>query len=565
MSFAGRTTNGARPKRRAAAITAGIALSALILSGCAQSEREEDTGDAGASSDVDGTFVFAASSDPKSLDPAFAFDGESFRVSRQIFEGLVGVKAGSADPEPLLAKSWETSEDALTYTFQLEEGVTFHDGTEFNAEAVCANFDRWYNFTGIQQADSVSYYYGKLFKGFSDSPETATYKSCEATGDSEAVVTLAKPFAGFIAALSLPAFAMQSPAAMEEYSANDVTGTAEAPSLSSYAKEHPTGTGPFKFGTWEVGNQITLSAYEDYWGEQGQVTDIIFRVIDDPNSRRQSLEAGTIDGYDLVAPADTQVLADAGYKVVAREPFTILYLGMNQKVEELANPLVRQAIAHAIDKQALVDQTLPEGTKVASQFIPDVVNGYNEDVTEYEYDPEKAKDLLAEAGYPDGFTLDFNYPTGVSRPYMPTPEQVYTNITAQLEEVGITINPQPNKWSPDYQDRIQATEDHGIHLLGWTGDYNDTDNFVGVFFGQEKPEFGFNNPEIFSALEEARQVSSLEEQTPLYEQINEDIAEYVPAIPLAHPAPSLAFAERVDSYPASPVNDEVFNKIKLNK
>ena len=565
MSFAGRPMNGARPKRRAAAITAGIALSALILSGCAQSEREEGTDDGGTASEVDGTFVFAASSDPKSLDPAFAFDGESFRVSRQIFEGLVGVKPGSADPEPLLAKSWETSEDALTYTFELEEGVTFHDGTEFNAEAVCANFDRWYNFTGIQQADSVSYYYGKLFKGFSDSPETATYESCEATGDSEAVVTLAKPFAGFIAALSLPAFAMQSPAAMEEYAANDVTGTAEAPSLSTYAKEHPTGTGPFEFGTWEVGNQITLSAYDDYWGEQGQVSDIIFRVIDDPNSRRQSLEAGTIDGYDLVAPADTQVLADAGYNVVAREPFTILYLGMNQKVEELADPLVRQAIAHAIDKQALVDQTLPEGTKVASQFIPDVVNGYSEDVAEYEYDPEKAKELLAEAGYPDGFTLDFNYPTGVSRPYMPTPEQVYTNITAQLEEVGITVNPQPNKWSPDYQDRIQATEDHGIHLLGWTGDYNDTDNFVGVFFGQEKPEFGFNNPEIFTALEEARQVSSLEEQTPLYEQINEDIAAYVPAIPLAHPAPSLAFAERVDSYPASPVNDEVFNKIKLNK
>ena len=565
MSFAGRPMNGARSKRRAAAITAGIALSALILSGCAQSEREEGTDDGGTASEVDGTFVFAASSDPKSLDPAFASDGESFRVSRQIFEGLVGVKAGTADPEPLLAKSWETSEDALSYTFALEEGVTFHDGTEFNAEAVCANFDRWYNFTGIQQEESLAYYYSKLFKGFSDSPETATYESCEATGDTEAVVKLAKPFAGFIAALSLPAFSMQSPTAMEEFDANAASGTAEAPTLSEYAKGHPTGTGPFKFGDWEVGNQITLSAYDDYWGEQGQVTDIIFRVIDDPNSRRQSLEAGTIDGYDLVAPADTESLSEAGYNVMAREPFTILYLGMNQKVEELADPLVRQAIAHAIDKQALVDQTLPEGTKVANQFIPDVVNGYNEDVTEYEYDPEKAKDLLAEAGYPDGFTVDFNYPTGVSRPYMPTPEQVYTNITAQLEEVGITVNPQPNKWSPDYLDRVQVSEDHGIHLLGWTGDYNDTDNFVGVFFGGEKPEFGFNNPEVFTALEEARQVSSLEEQTPLYEQINEDIAQFVPAVPLAHPAPSLAFNERVESYPASPVNDEVFNKIKLSK
>lgn len=564
MTLAGRFTLSRQARRRAAALTAGLAMSALVLSGCAESNR--DAADDGATaSEVDGTFVFAASSDPKTLDPAFASDGESFRVSRQIFEGLVGVEPGTADPAPLLAKSWETSEDALTYTFALEEGVSFHDGTPFNAEAVCANFDRWYNFTGIQQAESQAYYYSKLFKGFADTPETATYESCEAPAENQAVITLAKPFAGFIAALSLPAFSMQSPAAMEEYAANEASGTAEAPTLTAYAKEHPTGTGPFKFEGWEVGNQITLSAYEDYWGDQGQVTDIIFRVIDDPNSRRQSLQSGDIDGYDLVAPADTQALADAGFKVIPRDPFTILYLGMNQKVEQLADPLVRQAISHAIDKEALVNQTLPEGTKVATQFIPDVVNGYNEDVTTYEYDPEKAKELLAEAGYPDGFTVDFNYPTGVSRPYMPTPEQVFSNISAQLEEVGIKVNPQPSKWSPDYLDRVQATEDHGIHLLGWTGDYNDTDNFVGVFFGQEKPEFGFTNQEIFDQLEAARQVSSLEEQTPMYEKINDDIAKFAPAVPLAHPAPSLAFSERVDSYPASPVNDEVFNQIKLNK
>ncbi|MCC3299860.1 ABC transporter substrate-binding protein [Arthrobacter sp. zg-Y895] len=564
MFSADSVRKGRSAKKRASALTAGLALSALVLSGCAQSNREE--GADGGSSDVDGTFVFAASSDPKSLDPAFASDGESFRVSRQIFEGLVGVEPGTADPAPLLAKSWEASADGMTYTFDLEEGVKFHDGTDFNAEAVCANFDRWYNFTGIQQAESQAYYYGMLFKGFSDTPEEATYKSCEASSDAEAVITLNKPFAGFVAALSLPAFSMQSPAALDEFGANNSSGTAEAPELTEYAKEHPTGTGPYKFDGWDVGNQLTLSLNEDYWGgDDAQVTDIIFRVIDDPQARRQSLESGDIDGYDLVAPADTEALADAGFKVIPRDPFTILYLGINQQVPELADPKVRQAIAHAIDKEALVSQTLPEGTKVATQFIPDVVNGYNEDVTTYEYDPAKAKALLAEAGFPDGFTVQFNYPTGVSRPYMPTPEQVFTNLSAQLAEVGITVTPQSDKWSPDYLDRVQAGSDHGLHLLGWTGDYNDTDNFVGVFFGQEKPEFGFNNPEIFSALEEARQVSTLEEQTPLYEQINEDIAQFVPAIPLAHPAPSLAFSERVESYPASPVNDEVFSEIKLSK
>jgi peptide/nickel transport system substrate-binding protein len=563
MSFTDIFSGGQRSGRRAGAVIAGLAAGALVLSGCAESER--GGGAQGETEGVNPAFVFAASSDPKSLDPAFASDGESFRVSRQIFEGLVGVKEGTPDPEPLLAESWEMSDDGLSYTFQLKEGVKFHDDTDFNADAVCFNFDRWYNFEGIQQSQSVSYYYGSLFRGYSDSPETAVYDSCEAVSDTEVTVNLAQPFAGFIPALSLPAFAMQSPTALEEFNADDVGGSEEAPELSEYAMGHPVGTGPFKFDSWSVGESLQLSAFDGYWGEQGQVQEIIFRIIEDPNARRQALEAGDIDGYDLVAPADTQSLADAGFNVIARDPFTILYLGMNQEQEALKDLKVRQAIAHAIDKDALVRQTLPEGTKVATQFVPDTVNGYNDDVTTYEYDPEKARALLEEAGYGDGLELMFNYPTGVSRPYMPTPEQVFTNLSAQLEEVGITIEAQPDKWSPDYLDRIQASADHDIHLLGWTGDYNDTDNFVGVFFGQEKPEFGFNNKELFDKLSKARETSSIEEATPLYEEINEDIAQFVPAIPLAHPAPSLAFAPRVTSYPASPVNDEVFNAIELSE
>lgn len=557
-------------RRRALSAAALTAAGALLVSGCAQSQRDggdaaSGSGGQSASSEVDGSFIFAASSDPKTLDPAFASDGESFRVSRQIFEGLVGTKPGTADPAPLLAESWESSKDGLTHTFKLKDGVKFHDGTEFNAEAVCANFDRWYNFTGIQQAETVSYYYGKLFRGFADAPEKAVYKSCDAKEDLTAEITLAEPFAGFISSLSLPAFAMQSPKAMEEFEADKIGGTAESPEMSPYAREHPTGTGPYKFDSWSVGSDIKLSGFEDYWGEKGEVTDVTFRVIDDPVARRQALEAGDVDGYDLVAPADTQALKDGGYTVVQRDPFTILYLGMNQEQKELKDVRVRQAIAHAIDRDALIKQTLPEGTKAATQFIPPSVNGYSEKVTDYAYDPEKAKALLAEAGYPDGFTIDFNYPTGVSRPYMPTPEQAFSNISNQLAEVGIKVNAKPAKWSPDYLNQVQGTPDHGLHLLGWTGDYNDTDNFVGVFFGQEKPEFGFENKELFTALEKARQIPTLEEQTPAYQEINEQISEFVPAVPLAHPAPSLAFDKRVASYPASPVNDEVFNQIDLTE
>lgn len=546
-------------RRRTLAALAGGTAAVVALVGCVQSDRDEP-GEAG---DVDSTFVFAASSDPASLDPAFASDGETFRVSRQIFEGLVGVEPGTADPAPLLAEEWEQSEDGLSYTFQLKEGVTFHDGTAFDAEAVCFNFDRWYNFTGVAQADSMAYYYSSLFQGYADSPENAVYASCSVDEDLVATVTLAKPFAGFIAALSLPAFAMQSPTALEEYDADDVGGTAEAPTLSEYAQGHPVGTGPFSFDSWEVGAQLQLSAYDDYWGEQGDVQEIIFRVIDDPTARRQALEAGDVDGYDLVSPADAAALEDDGYLIESRDPFTILYLGMNQQVPELQDVRVRQAITMAIDRDQLVSQTLPEGTEVANQFIPPSVAGYNDEVTEYEYDPEAARALLAEAGYPDGFTLQFNYPTNVSRPYMPNPEEIFTNISAQLEEIGITVDPQPNAWSPDYLDRIQGGSDHGIHLLGWTGDYNDTDNFLGVFFGGESPEWGFTNEQLFADLEAARAEPDLDAQIPLYEAINEEVATFIPGVPLAHPAPSLAFAERVESYPTSPVNDEVFNAIVL--
>jgi peptide/nickel transport system substrate-binding protein len=551
-------------RKRWMAGAAIVALGALVLSGCA-SQREDGGGEEN-TSDVDSTFVFGSSGDIAGLDPAMANDGETFRVSRQIFEGLVGVEAGTADPAPGLAESWEQSEDGLEYTFQLKEGVMFHDGTDFNAEAVCFNFDRMNNFTGLAATESLSYYWGKLMRGYAETG-TSIYGGCEATSETEATITLTQPFAGFIPALSLPSFAIQSPAALEEFSADEVGGTAEAPVLSEYAQGHPVGTGPFKFDAWAPGESVTLSAYEDYWGEQGQVQEIIFQNIGDTTARRQALESGSIDGYDLVAPADIGALEEAGFNLVNRDPFNILYLAMNQAVPALADVRVRQAIAHAIDKEQLVTQVLPEGTEVAREFMPPAVIGWNEDVTTYDYDPEAAQALLAEAGYSESnpLTLQFNYPVNVSRPYMPNPEQIYTNLASQLEAVGIVLTPVGEDWNPTYLDRIQGGQDHGVHLLGWTGDYNDPDNFVGTFFATAGNEWGFTNEELTASLTEARGLATEEEQEAAYLAVNEQIMEFLPGLPLAHPVPTLAFAERVTSYPASPVQDEVYNLVELSE
>jgi peptide/nickel transport system substrate-binding protein len=551
-------------RTRVLAVGATIAIGALALAGCT-SQRDDNGGGGDAGGDVDSTFVFGASGDPSSLDPAFASDGESFRISRQIFEGLVGVEPGTADPAPLLAESWTQSDDGLSYTFQLKQGVTFHDGTEFNADAVCFTFDRQNNFTGIAQSESLSYYWGKIMRGYADTG-TSIYGGCEAVSPTEAKITLTEPFAGFIPALSLPAFAIQSPTALAEYKADEVGGTSEAPTLSEYAQAHPTGTGPFEFDSWEPGAEATVSAYDGYWGEQGQVQQVIFRVIGDTTARRQALESGSIDGYDLVAPADLGALESAGYMLTNRDPFNILYLGMNQANPALSDIRVRQAIAHAIDKQQLVTQVLPEGTTVASQFMPDSVIGFNSGVTTYDFDQDAAKALLAEAGFTEAnpLTITFNYPVNISRPYMPNPEQIFTNLQSQLQAVGIVLNPVSNEWG-EYLDLIQGGSDHGIHLLGWTGDYNDPDNFVGTFFGAKSNEWGFDNAELFSALTAARGIATEAEQDPAYQAVNEQIATFLPGIPLANPVPTLAFAPRVKSYPASPVQDEVYNEIELTQ
>ena len=551
--------------KKTMAVLASLAT-VTALASCAQSERDAGS-DTSADAGSNATFVFAASSDPVMLDPAMASDGETFRISRQIFEGLVGAAPGTTDVEPLLAEKWTPSEDGKSYTFDLREGVKFSDGTDFTGEAVCANFDRWYNWTGVNQSENISYYYNSLFKGFKSGKTGGIYDSCEAPSANQAVVTLTAPFAGFVQAMTLPAFSMQSPTALKQYNADKTEGTDTDPRFSEYATAHPTGTGPYVFDTWDRGQQVTLKANPEYWGEKAKTPNVIVRTISDSKARVQELQAGNIDGYDLVGPADVQPLKDAGFQVLNRPAFNILYLGMNQKNKALADVRVRQAITYAIDRAAVVKSSLPEGSEPAIEFIPPTVSGYNDQVEAYPYDLEKAKQLLADAGQSD-LELKFAYPTGVSRPYMPAPEDTFAVIKSQLEKAGIKVTPVSAKWSPDYLDMIQGdkgVDKHDIHLLGWTGDYNDPDNFLGVFFGRKSSEWGFENKKLFDALAAARELPTREEQIPAYEAINAQIADYAPGVPLAHPAPSLAFAPGVEGFVASPVQDEVWNNVTVKE
>ncbi len=553
------------------------AVTAVTLSACASSDRDDsgDGTDAAGEAQSGGTMVFGAAGDPAMFDPAFASDGETFRVARQIHEGLFTNEPGGTEPVPALAEDYEVSEDGLEYTFNLREDVQFHDGTDFNAEAVCFNFDRWHNFTGLAQSPSASYYYQAVFGGFADSDDPGIYEGCEATDENTAVISFNQVTSKIPAALSLPAFAIQSPTALEEYDADNLSGSEDAITYTEYALEHPTGTGPFKFDSWDRGNgQVTIVRNEDYWGEQALLDEIIFRTIPDGNTRRQELQAGTIDGYDFVAPADYDTLEGEGAQVLVRDPFNILYLGVNGgNVEGTnANPAlqdvrVRQALAHAIDRETIVNSLLPEGAEVATNFMPPTVDGWAEDVQTYEYDPERARQLLEEAGAL-GTTLRFYYPTDVSRPYLPDPAAMFQVISEDLEEAGFTVEPTALQWNPDYLQAVQSGQ-ADVHLLGWTGDYNDAYNFIGTFFAEDQnnqasAEFGaFSAPEIFETLAQADAEPDPDERTELYQEANRLIKEYLPAVPISHSPPALVVAENVQGLEPSPLTAEDFSTVYL--
>ncbi len=553
-------------------------VAVLAASACAESDREEPTGDGDTPSG--GTLIFGAAGDPKVLDPAFASDGETFRVLRQIYEGLLTTEPGSANLVPGLASDLpEVSEDGLTYTFPLREDVVFHDGTDFNAEAVCFNFDRWLNFSGTAQNPGVTPYWQDVFGGFADTPDTPNiYNSCEATDEFTAEITMNVVTSRFPAALSLPSFSISSPAALEEFEADNVTGSGDAPTYPEYAMEHPTGTGPFKLDNWDLANgAITIVRNDDYWGETAILDEIIFRTIPDGNTRKQELEAGEIDGYDLVAPGDYTDLEDNGFDVLPRDAFNILYLGMNQGAWEgaaaaginpaLADIRVRQAIAHAVDKESIVSSQLPDGAEAAIEFMPPTVDGWTEDVTVYDYDPERARQLLEDADAV-GTTLKFYYPTDVSRPYMPDPGAIFEVISQNLQDAGFVIEPVALTWNPDY---LEATANGlaDIHLLGWTGDYNDAYNFIGTFFdakagGIGKLDFGgYNNEELFTAFAEADSEPDPAVRTGLYEALNAQIMDFLPAVPVSHSPPALVVADNVEGLVPSPLTSEDFSTVSL--
>lgn len=553
------------------AVLAAAAAAALVLVGCADSDRESDD-EGGSNSDA--TLIFGTEGEIKSLDPTWASDGVTMRVGRQIFETLVTLEPGTTEVVGGLAETWESDDTGTVWTFNLRSGVKFHDGTDFNADAVCFNFDRWHNLPpGLAQDPDMTYYWQQLSGGFAENEEgrddlsEPNYFSCEATDELTAVITLRVASSKFPGLLVLPIFGMHSPTALEEYDADNVSGAADAPVWPPYAEEHPTGTGPFKLDNWDRANEeVNLVRNDDYWGDPATIGRLVFKAIPDENGRRQALLSGDIHGYDLPPPADWETLRSEGMTLETRESATLLYLAFTQESNEALEDIqVRQAIAHALNRQAMVDAVMGEGGEVATQFTPPSFAGWNPDVTTYDYDPDAARSLLADAGYEEGeLELTFYWPTDVTRPYMPDPQSIFELFQADLEAVGIVVDPVSEPWTPEYLGDVLNGE-ADLHFLGWTADYADTYNFIGTWFDGYQPQWGFREPEFFDRMATADAEPDADTRYGMYEELNAEIMEMLPGVPVSHSTPAIVFAPNVTGVVASPLQDEVFKTAQVSE
>jgi len=420
--------------------------------------------------------IFAQSADAGTMDPALETSANSLAPASHVYEGLTNFEPGGTTPIPALATSWEVTDDALEWTFHLREGVTFHDGTPFNADAVVFNFTRWWDPENAYHIEGQFIYWDYMFQGVKG--QDGVLAEIEKVDDMTVKLFLSRPNASLLNTLSMENFRFASPTAVEAQ--GDTYGTAEGQAV---------GTGPFMVEEWVKEDHMTLARFDGYWGDAPSLERITYRVIPDASAAFLALQAGEIDMISLwssPSPDDIAVaLEDPDIDVVYNPAFNVGYLGLNLAKEWLQNINVRLAIAHAIDKQAIIDAIYPGDAEPAGQFQPPSLWGYNAGIVDYPYDPAAAADFL-QAAIAEGVEIPdpaIFYVMPVSRAYFPDPQPTGELIQAMLAEIGINAQIQSPAWPDPYLSDLQEDgTKHDLFMLGWVGDNGDPDNFLCVFF-----------------------------------------------------------------------------------
>jgi peptide/nickel transport system substrate-binding protein len=338
---------------------------------------------------------------------------------------------------------------------------------------------------------------------------------------------------------------------------------------------------------WVKDDHITLRAFEDYWEGKAQIDELIFKVIPDPSARLMALQAKEVHGIEHVDPKQIDIIKnDPELQLISQAGMNVGYVALNcgegyedangngkwDEGEE-AGPLpgafepfqdinVRRAIAHAINKEAIVRNLYQGAASVAVQGMPPSLFGYNHDITGYEYDPAKAKQLLADAGYPNGFDVTF-WHMPVSRPYFPVPTEIAEAIQADLAAVGINATLFTEDWGTYLQDTEAGK--HNMAMLGWTGDNGDPDNFLNVLYSQDKATVGTagnigfkKNAEFQDYCDRALATYDQNERASLYEKANAVLVDQCSHVFIAHSDQNLGFLATVHGYIIHPTSRKFF-------
>jgi peptide/nickel transport system substrate-binding protein len=484
--------------------------------------------------DASDTLVWGRGGDSVILDLAQATDGESIKAGIQILENLVIFKKDSMEVEPQLAVSWSVSKDGLVWTFNLRKGVTFHDGTPFNAQAVADSFNR------VIDPNHRFYNYGK-WKYLSLSLKPVT--KINVVDDYKIQLVTEKPFAPLLNNLALWLCPILSPAAMEQY--KDKIGM------------NPVGTGPYKLVKWDKDDKIVLTRNDSYWGGKPKLERIILKSIPEPSARLMALQSGTIDIADDLDP-DSIAMAKTNKDLVVKSvpSINIGYLAMNTSKPVFKDPRVRRAINHAVNKKDLI-QAIFKGMAVPAKnpFAPSIW-GYNNDIEPYAYDPAKARALLKEAGYDFNMVLEL-WAMPVSRAYMPDPIKTAELIQAYLKDAGVNTKIVRYDWGAYLQKTSNG--EHDMCMLGWLGGNADPDNFLyGLLSADAATIPGAANVSIWKdakfteLVKKAQVVFKISERAEYYKKAQVIFHNEAPWVPLAHTTTIRVFNKRVQDVPLRP-------------
>ena len=547
----------------AAALTAGLALtgcggsktSDTTESSAAGAESESAAEVKGVDVDTTGYLVAALNADIQTADVQKT--SKDYEVPFNIFDRLVDVEVdadGNSKIVPSLAESWDISDDGLEYTFHLRQGVKFHNGNDFTAEDVAYTFHRLLTVEGGVNTEFIDQIKGadELLAG-----ETDTLEGVEVVDDYTIKVTLKEPFAGFLASISSPGVSIYDSEATE--AAGDQFGMDPAVTV---------GTGPFEFASWSFNNQLVLTRNEDYWKGASELPGVVIKIIPDTETQSMMFESGELDILDLDYAADSVDRFTETYpdQIVQGPRVGIVYFTMNFNKEPFQDVRVRKAVQMSIDRQAILDALYGGRGQVEQGIFPHGLIGFNPDQEEIKYDPEAAKALLAEAGYADGFDMEIAADSSASD----TMTMALEIVSDQLAEVGIRAeikNYDESTWL-----ETRKSGELGSFMSTWSADYNDPDNFIYTFFGNEEKtrirSINYPDTEVMERVAKARTIVNEDERLAEYKALEEKIihedAAWVPMFSRIH---LFAVSKRVQGFAPlwSGLSDQLFYNISLSE